>query len=150
MTKSRILAVSVVVLLALNLGLLIFIFSHRPHPPKSFEDPKEVIIERLHLDKEQVGTYEVLIKAHQAAIQKEEWEMNELKSQLYGLLEQSDQSQSDSLLNEIALKQREIESIHFAHFNDLKDLCHTNQLDDFHDLSKELLLLFSPRSRRKK
>ena len=46
-----------------------------------------------------------------------------------------------------------IETKHFAHFMDVKNLCNENQLENFDELTEELSRLFSgppPRKKRRK
>ena len=43
--------------------------------------------------------------------------------------------------------QKQVESVHYAHFMDIKKICRPDQLSDFDKLTKELSRLFSRNAR---
>ena len=147
MSKTRVLSIIVIVLILLNIGLMaVFIFNKPPHP-RHFEGnggPKQIIIERLHFDEEQITAYEDLINEHREDIETKEIQLREAKEKLYALLATDNQANKTILINKINSIQKEIEENHYNHFLEIKKLCNADQLNDFNDLSTELARLFSP------
>ncbi len=149
MNKTKILIIGVVILVVLNVGLMAIILLNKPphHQPPHLAkriEPKHIIIERLQLDTEQVSDYESLIQKHREQIHEQEEKIRIAKQGLFNLLQYDDYSQKDSIINYISDTQKMIENIHFSHFNDIKNLCTENQMNEFNNLSKELTHLFSP------
>lgn len=158
MDKIKLLTFSVIALLVLNLGTLGYLFfsgtkGHRPPPgrgPEGRPQPKEIIIEKLHFDAQQQKEYEKLILSHRTTINELDDHIRDSKNNLYlQLIKTSiDVKTKDSLNAILATYQKQIEITHFNHFQDIKKICHPNQLDDFYDLTEELSRLFSkPRPR---
>lgn len=148
MNKVKILSIIVIGLLAVNLFLIWFLISHKP-PHGRVDDPKKVIIEKLHLDETQITAYERLIDAHKQNIQKTEQQMMLLKNQLYASLQEGKQIDlSDSIMTEIGNVQIEIEHINYNHFQDIKNLCKPEQLKSFDRLCMDIAKLFAPPSPR--
>jgi hypothetical protein len=49
----------------------------------------------------------------------------------------------DSIINLFLANQKQIEQLHFKHFQDIKSICKTSQLQDFNVLTQELGKMFS-------
>jgi Spy/CpxP family protein refolding chaperone len=150
MNKIKLLTIAVLVLLLLNLGTIGFLIlgpKHRGHG----EGPKKLIIEKLHLDEQQQGQYAALIRWHRSHIDALDREIHEAKNNLYLQLikSQPDTQVKDSLITAIVGYQKQIETTHFKHFEDLKKLCRPEQMNYFNQLTKELSSLFSKPPRRK-
>ncbi|OPG93827.1 hypothetical protein B2I21_34445, partial [Chryseobacterium mucoviscidosis] len=75
-------------LLISNLLLVVFMLMRKP-PHHS--GPRNLIIERLHLDEKQIQQYDVLIQQHRMQIREKEHEMMDAKTQYYSLLKNKDQ-----------------------------------------------------------
>lgn len=151
MEKTKLLTISVIGLLLLNLGTLGFLFltgqqQHRG-PHEQGLRPKDIIIEKLHFDAAQQQEYEKLIDWHQHEIRKYDDSIREVKNELYQQLslQQTDVKVKDSLTTLLADYQKQIEATHFKHFEDIKKLCHPNQMQDFDALTQELGRLFAPK-----
>jgi periplasmic protein CpxP/Spy len=146
MSKTKFLTIAVIALMVLNLGLIVALIlgsppMRRPHD----KDPKEIIIEKLKLNKEQISQYEKLIEKHREQIKEKEEALMSAKNSLFLLLQAKDYNQRDSLVNQIGMIQAEIEQINFQHFADLKTLCDDKQLLLFDELTLELGKLFEPK-----
>lgn len=158
MEKTKLLTYTVIALLLLNLGTLAYLFASAPKRqqahgkgPHGKPMPREVIIEKLHFDPLQTRQYDQLIEWHRANVRVTEDKIRSSKNSLYRLLneEQVDENAKTVLIDSIAQYQRQIESIHFRHFMDIRKLCKKEQLDDFAQLTNELSKLFSrPQKRR--
>ena len=150
MEKQKLVTFSIIALLVINLGTLGFLLFSGPKkghfpPDGGRPKPREIIIEQLHLDAQQVADYEVLIHQHRKQITATEDKIRDAKNELYLLLNSTtvDATKKNSLVNTLGQYQKEIELIHFNHFSDIKKLCKPEQLDGFSDLTEELSRLFS-------
>jgi periplasmic protein CpxP/Spy len=153
MEKTKLLTFSVIALLLLNLGTLGFLVLSKPNHPRGLEHgrhkPKEVIIEKLHFDANQITQYETLIKSHQDKIKVLDDSIRSTKNQLYELLRKDvvDEKLKITLIDQISMYQRQIDGNHFNHFEAIKKLCKKDQLDDFNELTEELTRIFSKQNR---
>ncbi len=146
MKKNVFLTILVLGLLASNL-LLVFLLQRDKRPPHPRE-PKEVIIERLEFDEQQVKDYEVLIREHRSGILKAQSNMKNLRSALYlSLQNETDNTRSDSLIHEIGKLQERMERIHTDHFRKIGELCRPEQQKAFQALLHDLNELFSAKPR---
>lgn len=146
METSKLSKYLIIGLIVLNLCLIAFILMPRNGRPPfgKPEGPKNIIIEKLNLDKSQINAYEVLIAAHRRDISNAQENQNNLKKQLYLLLSNKveNTNQKDSLLLLLADNQRQTELIHYNHFNEIKLICRPNQMQAYHQLVLELQQLF--------
>ena len=153
MEKTKLLTISVIGLLLLNFAILGFLFLNEPRghkpPHEGRPMPNEIIIEKLHFDNQQQKDYAKLIEWHRGEINKLDRNIREAKQQLYAHLNQGETNSKskDSLIAIINLNQKQIEETHFKHFEDIKKLCHKDQLENFNDLTKELGRIFAPKPR---
>lgn len=151
MEKTKLLTITVIGLLLLNFATLGFLFisgtkGHKPpHDiPEGRHEPKEIIIERLHFDANQQKEYGQLIEWHRGEIRQLEDSIRVSKNELYMLLndDKIDEKAKVTLINEIALFQKQIEATHFKHFEDIKKLCKPEQQVYFNELTEEFGRLF--------
>jgi len=148
MTKIKLLTIAVIGLLFINIGILAFLFLHKPVPPPDRpmrgEGPKNIIIERLHFDKEQVAQYEKLIEQHQQSLRELDGQIRMIKNQLYSTLANNSNTGKDSLQAKLGEIQKQIEAAHYNHFNEIKKLCKPEQLENFNALTQDLAKFFAP------
>ena len=150
MEKTKLLTITVIGLLLLNFGTLGFLFFSGPKDHKGPRDdrpkPKEIIIEKLHFDAAQQKEYAKLIEWHRGEITKLDGNIRKAKNELYEQLNQAEANikAKDSLISVINSNQKQIEETHFKHFEDIKKLCHKDQMGDFNDLTEELGRIFAP------
>lgn len=151
MNKTKLLTLSVILLIALNFGILGFIVFLKPKA-QTFEmqhfsksGPKEFIIRELNFDEKQKISYQKLIDAHRFRIRSLENNIHDAKDQLYRLLK--DQNGNVKLqvvlIDCLAYYQKQIELTHFKHFQDIRKLCKKEQLKNFDALTEKLSKLFS-------
>lgn len=152
MEKTKLLTFGIIALFVLNLGTLGFLFlsgpkGHHPpeHGPEGRSKPREIIIEKLHFDAAQIKEYDKLIQWHRDNVSKLEEKIRDSKNELYLQLNENpvNEKTKDSLITVLADSQKQIESVHFKHFQDIKKLCKKDQIDDFTELTQELSRLFS-------
>jgi hypothetical protein len=145
MNKYKFLTITVIVLLIFN-GILFFILI-KEHKRKG--GPKNIIIEKLHFDEEQIKKYEGYIQQHRKAINNNETMMNYLRCNLYEELKYSEnRAKTDSLIVKIANQQTIAEHINYNHFLEIKKLCKPHQKKDFEALTEEISNLFSAKERK--
>jgi periplasmic protein CpxP/Spy len=131
-------------LLVINFCVIGFLFLRKPFPapngPHSFRpiEPKSRIIEILHFDHEQVAKYEKLIEQHRTSIKLLNYRIRETKSNLYETLREENAAVKDSLILELGYLQKEIETVHYNHFKEIKSLCKPDQSEYFTKLTFEL------------
>ena len=151
MEKTKLLTITIIGLLLLNLGTLGFLFlngkGHRPPREGSKPEPKEVIIDKLHFDAAQQKEYAKLIEWHRGEITRLDDNIREAKNELYSQLSQTNVNTKvkDSLITVINTNQKQIEETHFKHFEDIKKICRKEQMDDFNFLTEELSRIFAPK-----
>jgi hypothetical protein len=143
MNKIKFLKIAVGSLLLINLGLIGFLFLGPHHPPH--HNPKSFIIDKLHLDKEQVLLFEGLIEEHRSKRKEMHQEIMHLKNELYKTLTAEGKATAqEALINELGKAQQAFEQLNLAHFGALKKICRSEQLKDFDALMEELGELMKP------
>jgi periplasmic protein CpxP/Spy len=148
MNRVKYLSIISAVLLLSNFAMIGFILLRKP--PLHDRGPRNIVIEKLHFDEQQIAAYDTLINAHREALKSRNEAVLKLKKDLYNGLNQSpNPSVKDSLLLEISKVQSSIEETHYTHFEDLKALCKDNQRQDFEAFTKELTGYFGSTKKRK-
>lgn len=146
MDKTKVLGLAVIALVLLNIGILGFLFfSKEKEDSRGRKMPREIVIEKLHFDKNQITEYDKVIKIHQKNIRNLDDSIRSAKNELYELLnaETVNSVQKDSLCLKLANYQKQIETTHFNHFIEIKKLCKKEQLTAYKNLTEELSKIFS-------
>ena len=150
MTKIKLLTISVIGLLGINILMVSWFFMQKPannnlssfsKPPAG---PKMIIIGQLKFDQNQVAKYEVLIKEHRLMIRNLNDTISVTKNALYETLKNENVKDQDSLIEKIASLHRDIESTHYKHFVDIRNLCKPSQINNFNNLTEDLANYFTP------
>lgn len=153
MNKNRFYLFLVISLILSN-ALLLFLLFGKPRKDGRFgEDrPKNMVIEKLRFDKNQIAEYEKLIQNHRHQIREKDDEILKLKNELYSDLKNSQQNsaKNDSIIAKIADVQKQVEYIHFQHFLEIKKLCRPEQKAYFDQLADEISAIFSMRPSHRK
>ena len=140
MNKVKLLSIVAIALLITNLISLVYIFNNKPGRG---EGPKDYIIEKLDFDENQTIEYQKFIDAHRTIIRQSYQKIKELKSQLYIGLNKNNKAINDSLINQIAKVQIDIENTHCKHFKDIQQLCKPSQIKAYNSLLLEMSDLFN-------
>lgn len=148
MTKTRILTLSVVVLILLNVMMAAFLFMGRPGHKRP-DGPKHRIIKTLNLNADQVVAYDGLIDQHREVVRNLDSLILESKSQLYQQTVEQDSATIEAQVLRISSLTQELERTHFQHFVDLKEICTEDQLPAFEKLASELSAYFNPKDLHK-
>lgn len=148
--KTKFLTLSVFALLLLNIAFLAFTFFSKKHKPNERKMPREIVIEKLHFDENQIIEYDKIIKEHQKAIIDLDVSIRDTKNELYQLLnvDTINSVQKDNLFLKLADYQKQIETTHFNHFLEIKNLCKKEQLTDYKELTNELGRIFAPKEKK--
>jgi periplasmic protein CpxP/Spy len=148
MDKIKLLTFSVILLLVINIGTLLFLvfsFGDGLHGLRHRPKPDKIIIGKLHLSEKQQKQYRELIHWHRSQINNLESHIQHTKHELYLQLLKPDVDQivKDSLIDHLSKIQKKIEDTHFKHFQDIKKICTKEQIQDFDDLTEELTTIFN-------
>lgn len=146
MDKTKVLGFAVIALFLLNIGILGFLFfSKEKEDSRGRKMPREIVIEKLHFDKNQIKEYDKVIKKHQQTIRVIDDSIRNTRNELYQLLnaETVNSAKRDSLYLKFASFQKQIETTHFNHFVEIKMICKKEQLSDFENLTEELSKIFN-------
>lgn len=146
MERSKYYMIIIVVLFLSNIATLFFSFKMRGMPPRH-EGPRDLIIERLHFNKDQISEYDELINWHQKNIRGKDSLLQILKSELYTSIN-SPETTTDSIIFNINAIQKDIEYIHLKHFKDIEALCTNEQMVYFAELKGDLAKLFGRKTRK--
>ena len=142
MNKIKILTLSVIALVILNLGMILFFMVIKPREVKSSRNGSRLlIIEKLHFDDPQKKQFRVLIEQHVKKIKRYESSILSTKEVLYLQLSQSkiDLKAKDSLINVLGNMQKKVETARFKHFKAIESICNTpQQKEAFKNLTLDL------------
>lgn len=141
MNKTRFFIITTILLLVLNMVLL----GSRFLKPEPHKRPREVVIERLNFDKNQIAKYDVLIKSHRTSVVDLESKIKLSKQHLYNQLLLEESQNHDSLVNEIATNHKKLEEVHLQHFMEIKSLCKPEQMNDYQAFVKDINKIFQPK-----
>lgn len=158
MTTKKIVTYIIIALLVANLGLLTFFICTPSQNNKTkshtsnYKSPKEIITNRLALDESQSIKFSELITIHRQEIIESDEQILNNKKELYSLLAAAspDEKKADSIATVIGALQKEIEFLHFKHFQRVKGICKEDQIEKFNDLSKDITNIFHSKKRGRK
>ena len=139
MNKIKVLTFSVIALVILNLGIMVFFMVIKPREFKN--GSRLLIIEKLHFDDPQKKQFRVLIEQHVKKIKRYESTILSTKEVLYLQLSQSkiDLKAKDSLINVLGNMQKKVETARLKHFKAIKSICNTpQQKEAFKNLTLDL------------
>ena len=153
MSKNKTYSVLIISLLVINTLLVGFVVLKPKRPlGKENKSPKEVIIKRLQFNEAQTSHYTTLVKQHSTAIREKDAKIRDSKKNLYSLLTNDDiaKTKEDSIVSQLGVLQKDIEMLHFKHFQDIKKICNPSQEEAFNKLAKNLATLFKAKNRKSK
>lgn len=139
MNKIKVLTFSVIALVILNLGIMVFFMVIKPREFKN--GSRLLIIEKLHFDDPQKKQFRVLIEQHVKKIKRYESTILSTKEVLYLQLSQSkiDLKAKDSLINVLGNMQKKVETARFEHFKAIESICNApQQKEAFKNLTLDL------------
>jgi Spy/CpxP family protein refolding chaperone len=157
MNKVKILSISVVALILLNLCVLIYI-TQKPTqpppfengPPKDENNPALIIIKKLQFNDEQIDQFNALKNQHHSQINQYNADIKLTKTLLYqSVSNDTGKNYSDSIIERLGSLQKDIERTHYQHFQSIKAMCTPAQQERFKDLMEEIGGFFnSPNNQR--
>ena len=128
MNKQNFYIIIIGVLILINLTLMWFFLNQNNSSKKG--GPRDMIIEALHFDDEQIREYDLLITDHRVLMRKG-------KSNLYNFRKSYFLTDSDSALSLLSISYSNLESINKNHINDIMEICTASQKEDFRILINE-------------
>jgi Spy/CpxP family protein refolding chaperone len=148
MNKLRFLTWSVIILLLLNAGTLIYLLTtKKPDQRPPGEGASNFIIEQLKLDAQQQQQFSELRRQHQDVTRQIQEEDRKLHDQYFDLLktDNPDKAKADSISLLIAQQRSNIEKATFDHFQQLRKLCREDQKKLFDTTIDEIMRLMAPK-----
>jgi Spy/CpxP family protein refolding chaperone len=149
MNKLRFLTVTVILLLLLNIGTLVYLFISRQSQqgPPGREGAADFIIEQLKLDPAQQKEFAGLRRQHQDIIRNARDEDRKLHDLYFSLLKTDapDKATIDSVSLLIAEQRKQIESATFDHFQQLRKICRDDQKKLFDATIDEIARRMAPK-----
>lgn len=157
MSTKKIFTVVIIILLIANMVLLGFFMMNRQDQNKGSkksnqnESPKTLIIKRLDFNESQKEQFLNMVTLHREKILLLDERITNDKRQLFSLLSEPTPNikAADSLTSGIASLQKQIETLHFNHFQEVKAMCNENQVPKFNDLSKDIVDIFNAKRNRR-
>jgi protein CpxP len=128
MNKQKFYIIIIGVLILINLTLMWLFFNQNNSSKKC--GPRDMIIEALHFDDEQIREYDLLIKDHRILMFKS-------KSELYNFRKSYFLTDSDSALSLLSNSYSNLENINKNHINEIMEICNSSQKEDFRIVIKE-------------
>lgn len=128
MNKQKFYIIIIGVLILINLTLMWLFFNQNNSSKKC--GPRDMIIEALHFDDEQIREYDLLIKDHRIL-------MFKVKSELYNFRKSYFLTDSDSALSLLSNSYSNLENINKNHINEIMEICNSSQKEDFRIVIKE-------------
>mgnify|MGYP006108241167 FL=1 len=128
MNKQNFYIIIIGVLILINLTLMWLFFNQNNSSKKC--GPRDMIIEALHFDDEQIREYDLLIKDHRIL-------MFKVKSELYNFRKSYFLTDSDSALSLLSNSYSNLENINKNHINEIMEICNSSQKEDFRIVIKE-------------
>jgi protein CpxP len=149
--KSKLLWVAVIALLVLNFSTLAFIWFR--HPPDHHEhemhggNVADFLIHELSFSDEQVKKFDELKKDHHERVENIQHALHDLHDDFFNLMKADviDSSKVNSVADAMALKQKEIETVTFNHFSEVRKLCDADQKKKFDKVIDEAMRMMAPR-----
>lgn len=145
MNKTKLLWLSVIILLVVNVGLTAFMIINKPpHPkrPPHPHGPKKQIIKKLNFNEEQIKQFDSEIDIHRNQIKELDKQIRDKKNELYQNLSKNDPTIKDSLIREINKSQYMVEQAHYDHFLKIRSICDAEQLKKFDEMCENLTDIF--------
>ena len=131
MNKQKFYIIIIGILILINLTLMWLFFNQNNSSKKC--GPRDMIIEALHFDDEQIRKYDLLIKDHRILMRKG-------KSELYNFRKSYFLNDSDSALSLLSNSYSNLENINKNHINEIMEICNSSQKEDFRIVIKENVL----------
>ena len=128
MNKQKFYIIIIGILILINLTLM-WLFFNQNNSSKQC-GPRDMIIEALHFDDEQIREYDLLIKDHRILMRKH-------KSELYNFRKSYFLTDSDSALSLLSNSYSNLENINKNHINEIMEICNSSQKEDFRIVIKE-------------
>jgi protein CpxP len=134
---------TVLLLVLCNIGLMLTIWlkpvagNNHPRP----ETPRDYIVRMLKFSEEQTRQYDVFVREHQHAMRQLRHEAMEYREQLFDNMKNDGKAgaNADSLIQLIAGNQKQIETVTYKHFVQVRALCTDAQKTEFDNIIGDVM-----------
>jgi Spy/CpxP family protein refolding chaperone len=142
--------IAIAVLLLLNVGTLVFLWSHRPPSPEG-RGPFQFLVNATGMDETQQTTYRTLRDAHRESMQAFRKQNSQIRGQMFELLKQhpANDPAVTQLLDSLAAVKREEEILTYEHFRQVRSICRPDQQMKFDAAIVEAIQSMGPPGPRK-
>jgi hypothetical protein len=148
MQKDTFLKIVIIALLLINAGTLVFLFLHsggheRGFPPPPGRGPGDFLEHELAMNDSQKEIFRHLREEHHEGMMQYQEQIHDLRLQLFDGLKQG-QPLNENLLNQIAARQRSMDSLTYDHFTRLKKTLNPAQKDKFNHVIDDAMRMLGP------
>ena len=146
--KQTVLTILVMVLVALNIGLVTFMwYTQRPNNGPGGPETANFLMRELHFSKEQEGRYQNLQKQFNDSLEPIRDRERQIHDRFFGMMHASN---PDSALVALTIDtmghiRAEIEYLTFAHFRQVRALCNDEQQQKFDNIISDAMRRMGPR-----
>jgi protein CpxP len=148
MDQTRFLKTIIILLLLINAGTILFMWTHRPLHPDRPPHPElgAYLMHELHFSSEQRHQFEGMRDAHRKLAAPWREKNTALHEALYALVNEksSDTAQVNLLTDSIADVQRKIERSMFYHLKEVRTICTPEQQEKFEEVIHGAIQLMNP------
>lgn len=143
--KTRIITIGLIVMVVLNIILIAFILRGQSRPDhRHGEQRGHHLEEQLRFDAQQTREFRALKRAHFKENRQLFRKMAGLKKQL---LLSNDSLKAKTIINDIETLQGQIDWNIYQHFQDVKNICHQDQLPAYEDFIDQVSQRMGPGNR---
>ena len=141
-SKFNWLAIAVILLAAINLVFLGYIWLERKDETKTIQQPKDArdyLVKELRLNETQQQQFDSLRKGHFEQMKNDREETKRWKDAFFGKLKDGNGSGDNSIAQQIGALQAKIDLNTFQHFASLRNICTEEQKKRFDEIIEEVL-----------
>jgi protein CpxP len=143
MKTNTFLKIALLIMFIINVVLIGFMLLGKPKTPLTAREGsvKEMIANKLNLDEEQREAYFALANQHNKAMMEVNRKARPLVREYFSFLkmEEPNQEIQDSILSSLNQLDRDKVTITYAHFEDVKEICNSDQVVAFEGVMDQLI-----------
>lgn len=145
--KNKLFSIVIILLLLLNTAVVVFLLlkkdKHRPPPHKKEQagGAFEFLVKELQLDSAQIAKYTTLKDEHHEKADSLSEEKRRMKDLFFGLMKTKEfpDEEVQKKLDTIAIIDRTLDKVTFAHFKKLRAICNSQQQLKFDSIIMDVL-----------
>lgn len=155
MGNTRFLKITIITLLLINIGTLVFIWTSKPHHGPPGDGPRtggpgsaaEFLVKELKFDEKQQKLFTEMHEKHHERVRLIQEKNNELHHRFFDLLKTApiDTIAATALADSMSMCQKRIEMLTFQHFKMVREICSAEQQQRFGEVINEALRIMAPK-----